>query len=234
MNSATTMIGNNPLELGRYFNELGYYLKVSADAKRRLDKKLASSFSVFTYINNDENTISNILANLLNPSGTHGQEALFLKHFLTLLNKDDRDLACDPTVTCEQVTDLITNARRRIDIQLHWGNFGIGIENKPWASESDNQLKDYNEQLSKAYGDNYILVLLCPAGMEAQSIENWEELVAAGKAATLNYYPQLYNWLIDCRQWCEANKVRHFLQDFADYIEEHFKASFLAQENKHV
>lgn len=40
-------------------------------------EQLAPDFQVFDFVNTSENGLSWIAANLLNPKGTHGQEALF-------------------------------------------------------------------------------------------------------------------------------------------------------------
>ena len=223
MSTLSEPIGNNKAKLHQYFTGMKYYLNASNEANRRLDKVLASSFSVFDYVSDKEIMLSRVLSDLLNPRGSHGQGDLFLKKFLTVIKVQSQNLYYGPIVTLERHTKYLQNFKRRIDIHLDWGSFGIGIENKPWANEQDNQLKDYNEQLQKEFGNNYVLVYLCAADSTLSSISNWDELTRKGNAATLHFYPDFYEWLLRCREKCEAEKVRYFLKDFADFVEQHFK-----------
>lgn len=221
MSAGKKTIGRSKQELYQYFNAMQYHLKISKDSRIRLDKELASSFSVFDYISDRETMLSRILADLLNPEGKHGQGKLFINKFLTMLQKKPESLTGKLTVTLEKPTYHLENFNRRIDIHLSWDNFGIGIENKPWAYEQEDQLKDYEEQLNKEFHGNYILIFLCASGRKPESIANWDQLVMQGKSKTIFFFPDLYNWLLDCRQECEADKIRHFLKDFSFFIEQH-------------
>jgi hypothetical protein len=46
--------------------------------QRRLDRKQATGFNVFDFIDPDENKLSDVLAWLLDPKGSHGQGDVFL------------------------------------------------------------------------------------------------------------------------------------------------------------
>lgn len=230
MSNKPVLVGSNTAELQSFFNGMDYYLTVSKEAKQRLDKELASSFSLFDYIHVNEAMISRILADLLTDKGNHGQGDLFLKEFLALFKSLPVNPSGEPVVSLEQPTRLLNNFNRRIDIHLSWDDFGIGIENKPWAIEQDDQLKDYSEQLHKEFNGNYLLVFLSAAGRTPHSITNWDELKEKGKAATISFYPELYDWVLRCRQQCEAQKIRYFLKDFADYIQYHLKGNVTDQE----
>ena len=234
MSNVSVLIGSNTAELQSFFNSMEYYLSVSKAAKQRLDKELASSFSVFDYVSDNETMLSRILADLLTTTGSHGQGDLFLKEFLAMFKSLSFSPTGDPVVSLEYATRLLQNFNRRIDIHLSWGGFGIGIENKPWALEQDDQLKDYNDQLKNEFNDNYLLIFLSTTGRAPQSIPNWGELTKQGKAAAISFYPDLYDWLIRCRQQCEAEKVRYFIKDFADYIQYNLKGDFTVQESNNV
>ena len=75
-------------EFDPFFAGLAFYDRVWRAAKQKLDVCLASDFNVFNYIQPNENTISGIIADLLNPRGSHGQGVIFLQKFLELL-KDE-------------------------------------------------------------------------------------------------------------------------------------------------
>ena len=69
-----------PQLLERVSNEL----KALETARQRYAKQLAPNFSVFDYIYTDEMMLSRIIADLLNPHGTHAQGVAFLSLFLEI------------------------------------------------------------------------------------------------------------------------------------------------------
>lgn len=132
-------------DVASFFDGLGYYVRVSREARQALASAVAESFSVFDYIEPDENRLSTIIADLLDPKGKHGQGSTFLAAFLKQLealgckipshSQADLDGA---TVVNEATTSFLTSAARRIDIRIELPHrFGIGIENKPWAGEQE-------------------------------------------------------------------------------------------------
>jgi hypothetical protein len=59
--------------LDEFFNAVGAELARAREAKRRADLDGAPDFNVFCYLKPDEN----LLSDLLDPRGPHGQGALF-------------------------------------------------------------------------------------------------------------------------------------------------------------
>lgn len=83
----------------RFFATLAPRLEMARFVERELDRDLARRFNVFDYLRTDELGLSRIIADLLDPAGTHGQGALFLKALLdhcpatmASLVTDDRSL----------------------------------------------------------------------------------------------------------------------------------------------
>jgi len=123
-------------------------------------------------------------------------------------------LSCKISVSRESFTTQIENQNRRIDLTVEFKNpkndkevvFVIGIENKPWAGEQENQLEDYREHLDKISGNDYLLIYLSGLKREAESIkpETKEELKQKGKFLETNYYKLLIPWLKECIKECEA------------------------------
>ena len=66
-------------ELEQFFTTVDQLVDVAEKQQRRLDKRLATGFNVFRLIEPDENKLSDILRDLLDPKGTHGQGDLFLR-----------------------------------------------------------------------------------------------------------------------------------------------------------
>jgi hypothetical protein len=181
----------------------------------------------------NENRLSDIIADLLNPNGKHGQGDLFLNEFLRIIGVSRQYEAQKVNVRREDLTRYIMNPFRRIDITIDFdfGDFGIGVENKPWAGEQQDQIRNYKEHLEKKY-KSFILVYLFGDGSEPQSIgeDEREALKQNGRLKVLTYFTHVKNWLESCYKECKAEKVRWFLRDFIDYIEDNFKQSLIELE----
>src|SRR5689334_577177 len=117
------------------------------EKRKAADLREATQFTVFDYIQRDENRLSDVIYNLLDPSGKHGQGTLFLNSFLEAIGAPPSATRSHCRVKREDCTLYCANFQRRIDITLEFSAFGIGIENKPWADEGDDQLKDYSLHL---------------------------------------------------------------------------------------
>ena len=72
--------------LTEFYGTVGTRLKFFQQAQRDVDRYLATRFSVFDYVDPDENQLSDIIGDLLNPEGKHGQAALFLNLFLSAID----------------------------------------------------------------------------------------------------------------------------------------------------
>lgn len=174
----------------------------------------------------NENRLSDIIADLLDPNGKHGQKEIFLTEFLQIIGKSKKCDASKGRIIREKNTDYILNPRRRIDIMIDFGNFGIGIENKPWAIDQKDQLKDYNQYLMRKYKDSYLLIYLTAAGSDPDSISKTEIEVLENQQKFLKMaYPDKFiKWLENCYKQSESEKIRIFLRDFINYINFEFKS----------
>src|SRR3990170_2801468 len=214
-----------------FFSGLTVTLKNVRVGKEQSDILLATDFNVFDYIRPVENTLSDIVADLLNPVGMHGQGDAFLVAFLRHLNSPIlKDLQASGTraakVTRESTTNRIPRSTRRIDITVELGGLGVGIENKPWAPDLPDQVADYVNQLERTYQGRFHFVYLSPNGTPPKSLakEKVEDLVSCGKLSIWAYSRGLRDWLRECERSCEADKVRWFLRDFQSYVANEFSA----------
>ena len=150
-------------------------------------------FNIFRIcgVNHYENTHSSILAEFLNPQGSHSLKNQFLDAFLETIGKDfalkDFDTA-NATVHTEYVTD---NGRIDILIKDHKKN-AIIIENKIYACDQHEQLKRYDSS-AKKYFEHYQIYYLTLFGREASE-------QSAGKAqyCTISYAETIIQWLDKC------------------------------------
>lgn len=228
-------------ELDNFFSNLRFRLDIFQENKKQTDVYLASDFNVFDYIYPDENRLSDIIAHLLDPKGKHAQGDVFLKEFLIVISKKVNDATYENLalhnlrVIREDPTSYIPEFQRRIDITIDFnGRFGIGIENKPWAGPRPKQLERYKQHLDKKYIGRFILFYLSPNGSlpprESLDPDEREALRKQKKFEILSYPIEFKNWLESCYKECRAERVRWFLKDFIDYVEEKFKQSLMEQE----
>ena len=95
----------------------------------------ASGFNVFEFIDPTENTLSDILRFLLDPTASHGQGDIFLR---ALVGRTRPGLLLNfayATVARESPTYSIKQHRRRIDIVITIDGFTLAIESKKFAGE---------------------------------------------------------------------------------------------------
>jgi hypothetical protein len=154
----------------RYFSDISFRMNNFNISKKRLDIYLSNDFNVFELINPDENKLSDIIADLLDVHGTHGQGNLFLYEFFSVANINQKNIS-NFKVVREDTTTYISRSNRRIDITIDLGDFGIGIENNPWASDQADQVNDYKEHLDKKFSGNFSIVYVTGDGSEPTSID---------------------------------------------------------------
>lgn len=227
-----------------FFEKLVSLLK----QKRIDDLRLASDFNVFDYIQPDELKLSRIIADLLDPKGSHGQQRICLEAFveamiertseeqplrntLTKLQKAVQDDKCFVSVA----TEAATKPGRRMDIVVNiGGENGIVIENKPWANDQKDALEDYANEAANRFRDCWVLIYLHGTGKAVDeytiSKEMLQKLEAGGNFFNTDYTYFLIGWLEICFERVKAEKIRCFLRDFIGYIEQEFRNGFFNEE----
>ncbi len=202
--------------LDSFFDDLDFRFKTVSE----LDLYLANRFNVFRYIRPDENEISEIIRDLLDPRGVHGQGDAFLRDFLEVIRRPQSGDLQGVVAKCEERTTYSPEPLRRIDLTVGFGRrFGVGIENKPWAAEQPGWVKDYSAHLSNRF-DNFVLVFVTPNGMKPEGAEDAQrakELYEQDRFLRFSYRAGFTDWLEACCRDCCADRVRTFLRDFIDY-----------------
>jgi hypothetical protein len=156
---------------------------------RSSDRQNAPNFSVFRYPECDENLLSDIIADLLDPRGPHGQGTLFLEQFFRAAGVD-LGVPLEGARVRREVTTTFLAQSRRIDVTVEVGRFGIGVENKPWAGDLPEQVADYVRDLAGKYGEGrYFMVYLSGGGRHPSSLPEPERdrLQEQGRFRTLPY-----------------------------------------------
>jgi hypothetical protein len=215
--------------LSAFFSLLVEKRRVQGEALRHVDRYISRRFNVFNMFWVDENKLSDILKELLDPEGTHGQGRCFLQNFLPLLGLSEHLVnAKRIEVIREDPTTWIERFQRRIDVTVHIDDFCVAIENKPWAGEQESQLEDYHRHLEAKHKTSFCLVYLTgvdsvePTSMDETLVE---ERRAKGTVRLISYQKDLLPWLEQCVMSCSSDKFRWFLRDFADHVREKFPIS---------
>ena len=168
---------------GSFLNELKPRLEAARELDRELNRHLAHRFNALRYLRSDELGLSRIIGDLLDPTASHGQGALFLRTLLGKLGVEEEISPID-LATARTHVEFTIRGGRRIDILVTVGNgdggFCLAIENKPYAADQQDQLRDYLEYLRSVYGDRFLMVYLSAGGegpsessLSQQELEEW-------------------------------------------------------------
>lgn len=208
-----------------WIESLSRHLTGLDEYRRRVEPMLASQFNVLRYARTDECGLSLILADLLDPRGSHGQGERFLACFLKLYWKDKSTIDGHVSVRTEVATDRIAQSQRRLDIEIDLGDRILAIENKPWAADQPAQIKDYLEHLKRFRRPARLIYLTGRMGQQPSgvSIEEIDRAMhkASGSLAEISYH-DLREWIRDCQRCCENERVAMFLRDLDRFVAETF------------
>ena len=157
-----------------------------------------------------------IIADLLNPSGSHKQGRIFLEEFLRVVGRSDLlALLVNRVALITVTTETPIPSRRRLDIVIRSSaGFLIIIENKIRHVEGPNQLRDYSVWLKSEPEpeDQKILVFLTIHRERATSIRE-------GYLA-ISYLKEIDRWLTDCLARITAPRVREAVSQYLDCVQE--------------
>lgn len=240
------------------FKTLGTRLANAKVVERELDRRLANRFNVLSYLRTDELGLSRIVADLLDPHGTHGQGTYFLKRLLGMIGSSGMPGGSIPTldsssirVTRERATDDL----RRLDISVELlsstgDHICIAIENKPYAADGETQVQSYLEFLRCNYRDQFLLIYLSPHGGRP-SIDSLPTDAPIDGLATMAYCPHAENvttdpstprlsfsladWLNECWRSCAVDRLRWFLRDAENFCHSTFGGAVItSSEQKEI
>lgn len=172
--------------------------QVSIISKKNAEilEAVGGRFNIFRIcgVNHYENTHSAIIAEFLNPNGTHGLKSQFLECFIDILGNDF--LVKDFSYENAKVYTEYSTPKGRIDILIEdeQRQKAIIIENKIYADDQWEQLKRYNEYAESKYQKGkYQILYLTLGGCKASEQSGGEVLYS-----TISYKETIINWLEKC------------------------------------
>ncbi|TLX16681.1 PD-(D/E)XK nuclease family protein [Rhizobium sp. MHM7A] len=175
----------------------------------------ATTFSPFAIFDPDENTLSRVIAELFDPAASHGQGLLFLNALLTAIGIP-RINSLDAVKVRREAS---TRTKRRIDVVIETSAYVIGIENKPWAIQQKDQLKDYREELrADLRGRKPILIFISDQDAATAA----EDTIKVPYYAATNGETTFHALLSKVVEDIKATAPKAFVEDFLRYIETTF------------
>jgi hypothetical protein len=203
-----------------FLGSIAHELQAIKAARERYSVKLSPDFNCFDYISADEMRLSQIIADLLNPDNKHNRHYQDDRFLVSFLRRVGLDWSAKGKIKVK--TEVRTYNNRRLDIKIEWSDHdhALVIENKPWASDQDNQLKDYIEELKSKR--MWCLIYLPGTKREPSEVsisrneqEQWEK---SGNLILTSYKDLIKPWLEDCMAVCESEHFRWFLGEFKTYV----------------
>ncbi len=220
------IISKSESELEKFFDKYSYRRKLFQTFKEEADKKLSSDFNTFDFIKTDELGLSNIIADLLDIRGVHGQGSLFLDLFISYFG--NQELKSLPNKDFKVYKEYSANGNRRIDILLKNNDFAIIIENKPYTGDQKDQITDYIEYMEEEHQPNYknklFTIYLNSTESEPGNFSDDSKLKLKEKQANNEFEIITYDkfakiYLKKCYEQCKSEKFRYFIADFIEFID---------------
>lgn len=208
-----------------FFGNLLFRIKLYHQFKTQADRYLSIDFNVFDTIWPNENTLSDIIGNILNEKGTHGQGNIFLKGFINFIKLKKLKI---PEDNYDYKVLREVSANGRIDILLESDRFAIIIENKPFTHDQQDQINRYYDAMEEKHEGNVAAIYLnrrndLPRSFsDPKKKEQIDELLSNKGLIIVSYF-ELTEYLKFCYEKCESEKFRYFLNDFIGYIQKNFK-----------
>ena len=249
----------NRRAVGRLFADLAPRLTAARRREQEQDPQQAHRFNVLDYLKTDELGLSRIIADLLDPQATHGQDLFFLRKLLLALKEFTQFDPGDDLERCQVSVERerITTANRKIDIVVEIvdgrSRYALTIENKPYADDGEHQVRDYLRFLRGEYARDFLLIYLSPTGegpsdwsiSRKQLHANW-----TGRFAILPYHRgpgawiedafeafrvpcSLTDWLDACQAECKVDRLRWFLGDILQFWRRTFGSGRLLPATHH-
>jgi hypothetical protein len=179
-------------------------------------KENGENFNLFSILDRETDEVkthSAIIAELLNPNGSHGQGNTFLRHFIDSLSEKkvnnslwekadipNKSKLTDTQVYIERNIGKYRGIDCRLDILLTNQHFQICIENKFYAKNQEKQLERYTDYLNEDKARNKILIYLT---LNGKDYPDNNEMKNGENYFCLSYEKDILNWLNICLSDCQ-------------------------------
>ena len=184
-------------------------VRVVAEKHEALAAASGQSFNLFAILGRETDEVrthSAILAELLDPTGSHGQGPVFAHLFAKRFDI--------PTAGIESAgvwTELAIDKESRLDIAMTFGNMCVVVENKIRAGDQHRQLERYHAYASK--WDSHEVIYLTLHGGDPS--EDSLGCLQQDQVRCVSYETDVLAWLDDCiKEVARVPQIREILAHY--------------------
>lgn len=194
------------LDIQRFFQEVASICALEQALQEERHRK-GENYNLFSILNIERYELkhSALIANLLDPKGSHGCGDAFLRAFFEIALKGTaypfEDCTLPHSYTEHYTGPISGDTGGRIDILVKSksSHYGLIIENKIYAGDQDKQLTRYDNYGKKTFGaGRYLLVYLTLFGSEASKESTATKSAEEVGYLRLSYAEDILRWLEQC------------------------------------
>ena len=200
------------LDIQQFFQEVASICALEQAQQEERNRK-GENYNLFSILSIERYELkhSALIANLLDPKGSHGCGDAFLRAFFEIALKGTA-YPFESSTPLDSRTEYYTgpiagDTGGRIDILVknessHYGqssHYGLIIENKIYAGDQDKQLIRYDNYGKEIFGaDGYLLVYLTLYGYDASKESTATKSAEEVGYLRLSYAEDILRWLEQC------------------------------------
>lgn len=192
------------LDIQRFFQEVASICALEQALQEERHRK-GENYNLFSILSIERYELkhSALIANLLDPKGSHGCGDAFLRAFFEIALKERTYLFEDCTLpdsyTEYYTGPIVGDTGGRIDILVKSSRYGLIIENKIYAGDQDKQLTRYDNYGKKTLGaGKYLLAYLTLYGYDASKESTSTKSAEEVGYLRLSYAEDILRWLEQC------------------------------------
>ncbi len=177
-------------------------------------------FSILGMESDEVKTHSALLADLLNPQGSHSQGTVFLRLFFAMLRENfpqqkfKWELSDDESNYFTVTVEASRSGYGRIDILIESSKKCMVIENKIYAGDQERQLGRYYDYAEGKFNEEDIAVIyLTLDGAEPNDYTLGE--LSEDKVLCVSYSQHIIKWLDECMK--ETVRIAHIRETIFQY-----------------
>ena len=192
------------LDIQRFFQEVASICALGQAQQEERNRK-GENYNLFSILSIERYELkhSALIANLLDPKGSHGCGDAFLRAFFEIALKGTA-YPFESSTPLDSRTEHYTgpiagDTGGRIDILVKSSHYGLIIENKIYAGDQDKQLTRYDNYGKEIFGaDGYLLVYLTLYGYDASKESTATKSAEEVGYLRLSYAEDILRWLEQC------------------------------------
>ena len=191
------------LDIQRFFQEVASICALEQAQQEERNRK-GENYNLFSILSIERYELkhSALIANLLDPEGSHGCGDAFLRAFFEIALKGTAypfESSSPDSCTEHYTGPIVGDTGGRIDILVKSSHYGLIIENKIYAGDQDKQLIRYDNYGKEIFGaDGYLLVYLTLYGYDASKESTATKSAEEVGYLRLSYAEDILRWLEQC------------------------------------